>query len=526
MYRTMLPAGLAPYPTGDSAAGAARQMLLEGLAPYFSFAEGSGGRHQICRMISNKLAPICPGFDARTVRLWFIEHRCLLNGDLSTDYDAQTCGQSPLLSDTLSPPTAEGRLPRGVRNPLAGAEEADGGVWTGSRFFSGWEAGAGFRPAATDPPRAMAGAAVRAGPAGPGAAPSAAAGAATLGTADSEYARATTHIAFRALISFTDFALSFINSVLGSVIPGFEPLSELDFEDPPVQFGKRAMGRLHLLAEGDDGRSVMIDLQTPGTDCMQRGDLLSAASAFRDRRFPARASGGKEEDEEYEEEDERDPDDSSCSAERDVYAIQIMTSDSRDAPGEAGRDHNCRDGAPAVCVDTIDGIHLIQIELARVRIRFPVAAGVALRWSELEWWYYFLKFADEFTDKELERCRTLGIPEPVLMAFIPLNRRFWSAEERDEYQRELAGVGPSVEPVARRRRKREKPVGLHSQLRRLIEVFLKTGSLAREDVSDIEERFSVKLVRDIWSISRDPRKTEERYFYFVRTLERNELITQ
>jgi hypothetical protein len=551
MYRKLLPTDLVPYPTGDSAAEAARQILLEGLAPYFSLPEGSPGRNQICAMISAKLGRIYPEFHDRTVLLWFIEHRGLLTGDLSANDAPHACDKSPRFPGTLSPPTAEGRVPPGVRHPFGGAEEAEDGrrrrtaicsscdsggdgdrrgevAMAGRMAMPGGEvsqAAARFRPAATESPHAMATEAVRAGPLWSGAAPSGAVGAAALDPADSEYARATTHTGFRLLMSHPEVALSLINSVLESVISGFQRLGDLEFVDPTVRFGEGETVRLDLLVACRDGRSVMIDLQTPAEDCMPRETLLSAASAFRDRRFPAReCGGGKREYEEDEEEDESTADDSPCSAERDVYVIQIVNSDSREAPGEAGRDRGFLHGAPAVCVDTNDGIHLIQIELARIHIGFPVKAEVTFRWTDLEWWYYLLKFAGEFTDKELERCRDLYMADPVLLGFVPLRRQFWPAQLRDEYRREVTGVGPSVEVVTRRRPKREKPVGLHRQLRRLIKVFLKTGSLTRQVVSAIEERFSVKLVREIWTMSRDPRNTEELYVYFVRTLERNELI--
>jgi hypothetical protein len=548
---------LTPYSAGHSFPDAAIPILLHGLREYVSFPEGDPGRNHVCVAVSDRLARIYGIFDTRAVRLWFTEHQGLVGDVLSADGEAASFPDSPhtshqpfqglpLLPGTLLPPRAEGRLPPGVRRPLGwGEEDADArerliaicpsceGAFMRSRFLAedklesgfgedgdrreevgvagrmawcrGSQAGARFRPAATESPRAMAAAA----PVSSGAAPLAAAWAATLASTDSEYARSMTHTAFRVLMSDAGVALSLINSVLQAAIPGFERLADLEFADPIDWFGQVGTPRLDLLAKAGDGRSVMIHLQTRAEDCMQRWRLRRAALALRAlKRKEAKSAAA----------------DSSCSAERDICAIQLVNYDSRKAPRELGLGKHFPEGNAAVYVDTFDGIHLVQIELPRLGLTFPVRSDVAFHWNDLDWYYYFLIFADRFTDNEIERYRSLGIAPGVLSGLCLLRLQSWSMNEQDEYQWEIVAVGHTFADLARAWREGAKAARLRGKVLFLIMVFLKTGSLDAEAIADVPERLSMKMARDFWDLSSDPSKTEELYLQFIRALEQNELI--
>jgi hypothetical protein len=134
---------------------------------------------------------------------------------------------------------------------------------------------------------------------------------------------------------------------------------------------------------------------------------------------------------------------------RDVYVIQIVAYDSREASKEAGLEQHFEDDDAAISVENIDGIHLIQIELRRIGMSFPVAAEVALGWTKLEWWCYLLKFSGQFSEEEIKRCRGLGIPDGVISGLAQLRRRFWSQRQRTRYLPEVNAIGPTFEALVR-----------------------------------------------------------------------------
>jgi hypothetical protein len=305
---------------------------------------------------------------------------------------------------------------------------------------------------------------------------------------------------------------SFINSLLRATISNFRTLGNFRFGNRILPFVEGGRRRLDFLVETDDGRYVMLEMQTDAADCLGRQTLLSAASVFQVQLYQGRRTPGWDGG-------PRAP------AKRDVYVIQIIASGSREAPQGAGIDRHFVDGNDAVSVEIIDGIYLIEIELPQIEIRFPVADEVASGWNELDWWYYLLKFSSQFTDDEIRRCRSLGISERVVIGLTQLTRNFWPALQRDEYKREVSAVHTTFKELRQKWLADMKAAELRRYMEELVRAFLDTGSLNRAKVPDNMESFSLEFARKIWVATSHHSKTEGLYVQFIRALDRDGFAT-
>jgi hypothetical protein len=123
-----------------------------------------------------------------------------------------------------------------------------------------------------------------------------------------------------------------------------------------------------------------------------------------------------------------------------------------------------------------DGVHdicLIEIELPLIDLRFPADPDVCRSWGCTDWWYFLLKFADQFTDDEIQRCGGLGMPVVVIAALDQLDRGQWPAEMEAKYLAEVEAV-TLHRAVVEMERAEAKEQG---QLEVLIGIFLKQGFL-------------------------------------------------
>jgi hypothetical protein len=89
--------------------------------------------------------------------------------------------------------------------------------------------------------------------------------------------------------------------------------------------------------------------------------------------------------------------------------------------------------------EKIPGIYLIQVELKGEGIRdikFPVQGEL----TELEWWWYIIKYSNQFDSDEIERCKKLGLPERMEQALRQLEYVGLDPKKRDEYTTEVNEV--------------------------------------------------------------------------------------
>jgi hypothetical protein len=99
--------------------------------------------------------------------------------------------------------------------------------------------------------------------------------------------------------------------------------------------------------------------------------------------------------------------------------------------------------------ETVRGIHLIQVELKGKGIgelKFPVER----RLSDLEWWYYIIKYSDRFDGGEIGRCRDLGMPMRMEQVLRQLEYIGLDPKKREEYvkeEEEVDGYGDELKRV-------------------------------------------------------------------------------
>jgi hypothetical protein len=194
-----------------------------------------------------------------------------------------------------------------------------------------------------------------------------------------------------------------------------------------------------------------------------------------------------------------------------LYAIQFLNFDTGPIGGDpeigdplfvgerVSRDGHCEE-------------HLIQIQLKQINITVPVADDVTSGWTDLQWWYYLLKYSDQFTEHEMRRCQELGMPKEVRSGLTRLNPEFWTDEVDREYRDEIES--PPYKPI-------EEALSQGYQFGKveaLIYFFIKMGSLDLWDDADAQERLPVNYVRTIWEMCPDAKRAPERCGDFIEAL--------
>jgi hypothetical protein len=316
------------------------------------------------------------------------------------------------------------------------------------------------------------------------------------------YARATTHVGFRVLMSNKDVAVSLVNAVVGAAVPSFQPIANFEAVDQLLPFGGREIRPdFHGKADGD--RHVVIDIQARFEDYVRRDALLDAACVFARGDFRRR--------------DGDSADAPGGSGPRKVYAIQIFNYDLRTLPPEVGPGPDFP--APGgVSLHRIRGIYLIRIELSRLRMTFPADREVTVVWSPLEWWLYLLSFSDRFTAGEIERFYGLGIPLGVPPGLQSLKRAAWTEEMHQEYWNELAALIPPVNTLATMRSDTQNAARVRGMLSELLALVRTGRSVGEDDVRDLPKRLPEALVKEIWEVNMNPREADEQFAPFLEAL--------
>jgi hypothetical protein len=291
-------------------------------------------------------------------------------------------------------------------------------------------------------------------------------------------------------------AVSVINNFMGDVNPGFAAIDDLEFSDRklPLMRGSETVVDFH--GRTKDGRHFIIEMQPAESSSFNPSVVFQAASTFARERLSGGESGGD--------------------GIKKVYAIQFLNGYFRN--GGAGsepyfrvRDESCEGAA---CE-----IHLIQIELDRIDMNFPVAPKVALCWPPVKWWYYAFKFLETFPEAEIRRCQRYLMPADVSLGLTQLQQQFWGKKKDlgDEYR--------FAEGLAKARLEGEIEGESRVELFGLMAIFLTNGSLDGYDVQLLTEGVSESFVRKTWDLYNNPRKTESRYEPFLKALWRYGAIT-
>jgi hypothetical protein len=173
--------------------------------------------------------------------------------------------------------------------------------------------------------------------------------------------------------------------------------------------------------------------------------------------------------------------------------------------------------------ETIKGINLIQVELKGEGIRdikFPVQEKL----TELEWWYYIIKYSDHFDGKEIERCKGLGLPERMEQVLRQLEYVGLDPKKREEYVTEVKEIDTYDDELKRIALKSK----LEGKLEGLINVFIDfnmiSPSVARE-IKNSEKLLPRNLVEEVGgNYINEGKITRKQLEDFVKLLEENEIL--
>jgi hypothetical protein len=320
---------------------------------------------------------------------------------------------------------------------------------------------------------------------------------------NSLYTNAMIPSAFERLMSDAAVALSVINSVLGRTISTFRRMVTLTPIDPDVLMGARENATMDFVCETEDGENVIVEVQARCEGRFDVNALLSGSPPFADAVFSV------------------DPSADRSLGVREVYVIRFVDYVTAQARRAAPGDHiRVRDEFPET---RPDGIHMIEIELPRIKVNFPVVDEVASAWDCLAWWYYLLKFSDRFEEVEIGRCGRLGMPAVVMSGLKQLDRSWWPDDSDRQYlteSRELAEDREALE----RRELRDFQMG---QLLPIISRFLRTRVMEQKHVEWMRGPFRPELVEEVWveHFHKDSRATRQLYAVFIAGLKRHHMLT-
>jgi hypothetical protein len=201
----------------------------------------------------------------------------------------------------------------------------------------------------------------------------------------------------------------------------------------------------------------------------------------------------------------------------DIYAIQFLNHDTRNEPFEGSvRVRDRRTVGPL-------GIHLLEIELPRIKMTFPFSAEQAAGWRAIEWWFYLLKFSDRFQAGEIQKWSGFAIPPGLVSGLKRLVRAEWGREsdylaelrEIEAYQIDLAKRNAAIDAILSASPTRKILRGL---LRVLLGIFLSHGSLDRDDVQAVRSPIPEALLKDIWQANRSPNRSADGFEPFLDAL--------
>ncbi|MDR2806791.1 MAG: Rpn family recombination-promoting nuclease/putative transposase [Puniceicoccales bacterium] len=299
-----------------------------------------------------------------------------------------------------------------------------------------------------------------------------------------EFAKATSDVGFKLMISDDKVATSLINCVLQDVgVDRITPLRIVAKGDPKAPLrGLNVNAMMDYHAITADGRHVVIEMQMVRQDSFDRRALFYAASAFVNQVFLKEENVEKDGQWHFHI--------------KDIYTIQFLD---LDCPrhGKNFKTYYCM--MDEFSSQKIDGIHMIQIALKGIQnIEFPTQTPL----TPINWWYYVIRYAHRFTESELERCRALGMPEEAEVALEHLKFEDWGATDRSAYEQEI--TEPNAYDLALERQREEglqeglQKGEIAGQLKNLIERFIYNENMDRSLQSIPKHSLTKQAVKEIW----------------------------
>jgi hypothetical protein len=172
--------------------------------------------------------------------------------------------------------------------------------------------------------------------------------------------------------------------------------------------------------------------------------------------------------------------------------------------------------------ERVPGIYLIQVELKGEGIRnikFPVQGEL----SELEWWWYIIKYADQFDSDEIERCKKLGLPERMEQALRQLEYVDLDPKKREAYTTEVKEIDTYDNELEH--------IALESELKGLLDGFIdfdfrKISPTATKQIKDSGKLFPKNFAEEIGNRYIDEGKfSQEQLEHFIKLLVENGILS-
>ncbi|MDR0740151.1 MAG: Rpn family recombination-promoting nuclease/putative transposase [Puniceicoccales bacterium] len=294
------------------------------------------------------------------------------------------------------------------------------------------------------------------------------------------YARATTDTAFKIMMSDVGIAQALVNSLFADIskVAGTEidPVEIKSVGEVTIPLrGKKANATMdyHGITSKED--HVIVEMQMMHHDNFDKRALFYAASTFVNQEFPRRSKWHLQI--------------------KNVYAIQFVDYSTGDKNTEQFRRYYRMTDCISVPNQVIDGICLIQIELAGIQeIADKIIRGEPL--TPAEWWYYMIENSESFTQEQINQYKALGMPGKIEGALEKLRFEGWDAKDKDRYEREIQEVHTYNEELDRR----EKLGKERESIKSLIDGFLDENIPERllKRIRGQNVQFSRALVREVW----------------------------
>jgi hypothetical protein len=327
------------------------------------------------------------------------------------------------------------------------------------------------------------------------------------GTGITHFIKATSDVGFKAMLSDPEIAESLINELFKSIHLAPIRIAKQGRLEIPLQ-GHGTFAAMDYHAITTKREHIIIEMQMIRHDNFDKRVLFYAASTFANQEF----EGGEW-----------------APQIKDVYAIQFVDYFTQGSSPikyyEMINKLSLKIGPDGEFFpyETIPGLHLIQVELKGEGIRdikFPVQGEL----TELEWWWYIIKYADQFDSDEIERCKKLGLPECMEQALRQLEYVGLDPKKREAYTTEVNEVDTYDDELKRIALEGE----LEGELKGLLDGFIdfqKISPTAAKRIKDTGKLLPRDLVEEIGSRYIDEGKiSQEQLESFIELLGENEIL--
>jgi predicted transposase/invertase (TIGR01784 family) len=318
-------------------------------------------------------------------------------------------------------------------------------------------------------------------------------------------------VGFKAMLSDPQIAESLVNELFKSIHLAPIRISEEGRLDIPLQ-GHGSFAAMDYHAITTNREHIIIEMQMIRHDNFDKRVLFYAASTFANQEF----EGGEW-----------------APQIKNVYAIQFVDYFTQGSSPikyyEVFNKLSLKVGQDGQLLpfETIQGIHLIQVELKGEGIRdikFPVQGEL----TDLEWWWYIIKYSNQFDSAEIERCKKLGLPERMEQALRQLEYVGLDPKKREAYVTEVKEIDTYDDELKRIASEGKLEGELGGELKGLLAGFIdfqKISPTIVQGIQNSKKLFPRDLVEEIGSrYINEGKISKEQLESFIKLLGENGIL--